>query len=454
MIPTIEQFNQLTQNEKIKLIQQYAPHLLNSLKKSLSSLSSQELGNLFEFANFEAAAKEIAASFTIDLTNFLTNFSYIIEPVITELKLSANEKSLLDNILKKTLVFAINKASSNLYTDLKKGEGLLYSAILSEKTITILEGILDFKKAIDKNFPGLSDLIISKTSPAILGLVSIYSPPLGLALKTTGVLSKVSDFLKTENLSKTVNNMYHSLDKIQQDKTLSQVHETGSKFTEIAKQISSSTLSEDLVSIRHRIEKFNLTLEAASETAQEISKNASSKKLLTIVAEYAENHIPSSEREINEKLEIVKKSTLDKLEKNGVPKELIAAATLILDKNIELAKSEMIKCLNKESKIIDKVGYILISADILSKSENQLKEIGEKNPSHSKAFKECTQNLKAEINNKIRGDVSKIAKEMTADSPAKDFAKKTLGVNLANEILIKRAIAPEKTLEDRHYNLI
>lgn len=446
MIPTIEQFNQLTQNEKIKLIQQYAPHLLNSLKKSLSSLSSQELGNLFEFANFEAAAKEIAASFTIDLTNFLTNFSYIIEPVITELKLSANEKSLLDNILKKTLVFAINKASSNLYTDLKKGEGLLYSAILSEKTITILEGILDFKKAIDKNFPGLSDLIISKTSPAILGLVSIYSPPLGLALKTTGVLSKVSDFLKTENLSKTVNNMYHSLDKIQQDKTLSQVHETGSKFTEIAKQISSSTLSEDLVSIRHRIEKFNLTLEAASETAQEISKNASSKKLLTIVADYAENHVPSSEREINEKLEIVKKSTLDKLEKNGVPKELIAEATLILDKNIELAKSEMIKCLNKESKIIDKVGYILISADILSKSENQLKEIGEKNPSHSKAFKECTQNLKAEINNKIRGDVSKIAKEMTADSPAKDFAKKTLGVNLANEILIKRAIAPEKTL--------
>jgi len=446
MIPTIEQFNQLTQNEKIKLIQQYAPHLLNSLKKSLSSLSSQELGNLFEFANFEAAAKEIAASFTIDLTNFLTNFSYIIEPVITELKLSDKEKSLLDNILKKTLVFAINKASSNLYTDLKKGEGLLYSAILSEKTITILEGILDFKKAIDKNFPGLSDLIISKTSPAILGLVSIYSPPLGLALKTTGVLSKVSDFLKTENLSQTVNNMYHSLDKIQQDKTLSQIHETGSKFTEIAKQLSSSTLSEDLVSIRHRIEKFNLTLEAASETAQEISKNASSKKLLTIVADYAENHIPSSEREINEKLEIVKKSTLDKLEKNGVPKELIAEATLILDKNIELAKSEMIKCLNKESKIIDKVGYILISADILSKSENQLKEIGEKNPSHSKAFKECTQNLKAEINNKIRGDVSKIAKEMTADSPAKDFAKKTLGVNLANEILIKRAIAPEKTL--------
>lgn len=446
MIPTIEQFNQLTQNEKIKLIQQYAPHLLNSLKKSLSSLSSQELGNLFEFANFEAAAKEIAASFTIDLTNFLTNFSYIIEPVITELKLSDKEKSLLDNILKKTLVFAINKASSDLYTDLKKGEGLLYSAILSEKTITILEGILDFKKAIDKNFPGLSDLIISKTSPAILGLVSIYSPPLGLALKTTGVLSKVSDFLKTENLSQTVNNMYHSLDKIQQDKTLSQVHETGSKFTEIAKQISSSTLSEELVSIRHRIEKFNLTLEAASETAQEISKNASSKKLLTIVADYAENHIPSSEREINEKLEIVKKSTLDKLEKNGVPKELIAEANLILDKNIELAKAEMIKCFNKESKIIDKVGYILIAADILSKSENQLKEIGEKNPSHSKAFKECTQNLKAEINNKIRGDVSKIAKEMTADSPAKDFAKKTLGVNLANEILIKRAIAPEKNL--------
>jgi hypothetical protein len=51
-----------------------------------------------------------------------------------------------------------------------------------------------------------------------------------------------------------------------------------------------------------------------------------------------------------------------------------------------------------------------------------------------------------EVNNKVRGDVSKLAKEMTTDSPTKDFAKKTLGANLANEILIKRAVAPEKTL--------
>lgn len=185
MIPTIEQFNQLTQNEKIKLIQQSAPHLLSLLKKSLSSLSSQELSSLFEFANFEAAAKEMVASFTSDLTNFLTNLPNIIEPVIKELNLSNSEKSLVNNILKQTIVFAINKASSNLYADLKKSEGLLYSAILSEKTITILEGILDFEKEIDKNFPGLSDLIVSRASPVILGLVSIYSPPLGLALKTT-----------------------------------------------------------------------------------------------------------------------------------------------------------------------------------------------------------------------------------------------------------------------------
>lgn len=68
------------------------------------------------------------------------------------------------------------------------------------------------------------------------------------------------------------------------------------------------------------------------------------------------------------------------------------------------------------------------------------------NPSHSKAFNECTKNLKMEINNKVRGDVSKIAKEMTADSPAKDFLRKTLGANLANEILIKRAVEPERNL--------
>ena len=185
MIPNIAQFNELSQNEKIKLIQQYAPHLLNSLKKSLSSLNSQELSSLFEFANLELTAKEIAKAFTTDLTNF----SNIIAPLIKDLNLSAAESSLLDNILKKTLVLAINKASSNLYNDLKKGEGLLYTTIVSENTLTVLEGILDFKKALDKNFPGLSDTLISTASPALLALVSAYSPPLGLALKATGILS-------------------------------------------------------------------------------------------------------------------------------------------------------------------------------------------------------------------------------------------------------------------------
>ena len=113
MIPNIAQFNELSQNEKIKLIQQHAPHLLNFLKKSLSSLTSQELGSLFEFANLELAAKGIAKAFTTDLTNF----SYIIEPAIKDLNLSKSESSLLDNILKKTLVFAINQASSSLYND-------------------------------------------------------------------------------------------------------------------------------------------------------------------------------------------------------------------------------------------------------------------------------------------------------------------------------------------------
>ncbi|MBA2628448.1 MAG: hypothetical protein H0U78_00210 [Rickettsiaceae bacterium] len=433
MIPNIEQFNALSQNEKIKLIQQHAPHLLNFLKKGLSSLSSQELSSLFEFANLELAAKGIAKAFTADLTNF----SNIIEPIIKNLNLSKGESSLLDNILKKTLVLAINQASSNLYNDLKKGQGLLYTAIVSENTLTVLEGILDFKKALDKNFPGLSDTLITKASPALLALVSAYSPCLGLALKATGILSKVSDFLKTENLDKTVTSMYLSLDKIKQDKALSQIHETGTKVADIAKQVDISP------SI---IEKFKLTLEDAADTAQEISKNASSKRLLTVVASYAENYIPSSKKEINEKLDVVKMAALDKLKKNGVPPEIIAEVALSLDKNIEKAKSEMIKCLSKDSKIIDKVGYVLIASDILHKSEHQVQEIGKKNPSHSEAFNECTKNLKMEVNNKVRGDTSKIAKEMTADSPAKDFAKKTLGANLANEILIKRAVAPEKNL--------
>ncbi len=126
---------------------------------------------------------------------------------------------------------------------------------------------------------------------------------------------------------------------------------------------------------------------------------------------------------------------------------MIAEVTKALDHNIEQAKSEMKKCLNKETKIIDKIGHVLIAADLIGKAESRIILIGQNNRSYSNAFKECAQNLKTEVSNRIRGDVSKIAKEMTENSPAKDFAKKTLGVSLANEVLIKRAVAaPEKNL--------
>jgi malonyl CoA-acyl carrier protein transacylase len=427
MPDSTQQFDQLPQAEKIKLITQNAPHLLSSLKKDVAQLNAQELANLFGVSQLEVTAKEATQKLNTDLSNFMTNFSSSIDSIVNGAGLTPGEQALLKNNFSKPLIFAVNVAATSMHASFKEGNGLLYTTLLSEKTITILEGILDFKKAIDTAFPGLTDTLIST---AITGLVSAYSPPLAVLLKSTGVTSKITDLLSTESLDKTINNMYASLDKVREDKALSKMHQVGTIAAEVAKQIG--TLPSTL-------EKFNLTVESATEMAKEVSKNVSSKEFLTTLAEYAANNIPSSEKEIDTKMAAVRESTLTALKKSGVSDELIGKATEALDKNIEKAKTEMKKCLDKEITIIDKVGHVMMAANTLSKAGDHLAAIGRSDPALATVFKECAAKLKDEVGNNVRGNVSELASKMTANSPAKEFAKKTLGAGLANEILIKRA---------------
>ena len=327
---------------------------------------------------------------------------------------------------------AIQRAADNLYKSLQKGEGRLYNAVLSETVVDILDSVLDFKKKIDKHFPGLSDKIISAAAPAIVGLASTYSPPLGLALKSTGILTQAAKFMQTENLESTIKKMREDLAEIKNDQQLARMQETGTKISELAEQIETSPAS---------LGKLGLTLESVTETIKEVATNPDSKTLLQEVCSYAYKHIPSDKKEIDKNLDAVKDAVLQKLKKQGISGETIKEVTKILDEVIDQAKEEMQNVLKPDNKIFDKITSIQQSADILMKAEKKITAIVAKNhPENQELAASTSRILTQEVTKDIRGNVAQIAKHLTSVTKAKQFAKELLGAGLANEVALKRSV--------------
>ena len=170
----------------------------------------------------------------------------------------------------------MQRAAESVSEKLEKAEGPVYSLLLSETVIDVMGSILDFKKKIDKAFPGLSDKIIAAAVPIIVSAISTYSPPLGLLLKSTPLLERTSKFLKTENLEKNIDKMRADLVKIKKDKQLANLQETGVKLAELAEQVAISPIS---------LGKLNISFKSVIEVMQEVANNTQSKKLLQDVCE-------------------------------------------------------------------------------------------------------------------------------------------------------------------------
>ena len=417
----ITQFNKLLPEAKIKAIKSKAPHIIDLFKKNISQLSAPDLSKLFNVANIEAAAKVETEKFTNFVKKHLEDFSSNIELPIKESELTKKEQAILKNTFTKPLIFALSRAAEEIDSSIKEGKGFLYTTILSEKTITVLEGIINFKKSIDQVFPGISDKFISLALGALLGACS---PPLAFILKSSGILDKAADLLSTENLEKTVGKMYVSLDKIKADKELKEMHKVGEIKVEMAKVIGADPII---------MEKLHLKLEDATIVMSEISKKPLSKEYLKNVIDYSEKHIPSSNQDLENKMQKLRETTINALEANNISPELQVKVIEIVDKNIDKAKEEMKLCLKNDVKIIDKVGSVMKAASKFDKLDGQINALGKDlNKENFKSLQECTKALKDEVNITLRGDVSKL---IVKGNISKELAK-VVGAGLANEVLI------------------
>lgn len=430
-----KELGKLGKEDLIGLIIKNSANIVPLLKQDITTLSLTQLNQLYEISELEASAKDMLGSYASTLTKFSLTGLEMLNSGLKDLDLSDKDKDIVNSIFKQTVLVGVNVASKKLLEPLTESKGFLYNKILSEQTVEVLESVLKFKKSIDEYYPGLSDKIISAAITAITALASAYAPPVGLALKTTGILTKAAEYIKTDNLEKTVKKMQADLDKISETKQLAEAQELGTKLSELSETLGVSAES---------LQKSGINLDNIEEVTVEVTKHREAADFLIEVCKYTEKQVPNSTKEVEELFANIKQEAIEDLQSKGASAELIADFEKIYTENSIDAEVVIESSLTKNAKAIDKIVAMQKSAEIMEKSQKKiLNTLSKKYPDKKTEISSAVNVIDNNVKDKIRGDLKGIAIRMTSDSKAKNLAKKHLGAGLTSEITIKRAQAKE-----------
>jgi hypothetical protein len=437
MTLTLPSIRELSRAKQIDFILKHAPRIFHTHKKSIADLNNREWNELLQLIEFEYINKNfLENSVNLDPGNFL-NYANRFNNEVKKLDLSNIDKNLLSNLFKSTILAAGMEAFSVVTKEAVNQENFLYSYIVTERVASILENVLTFKKRIDKHFPGLTDRILSIAAPAIITLVSVYSPPLGLVLQSTGIITGITNFLKTDNLEKNLEKIDQKHKEIKKDKELKEIHETASTVAEIA-EILETPASE--------LEKFNFSHQFAKSTLKEVTKNEDSKVFLKTIIDYAKTHIPTNENEVDKKFDGLHVSIQKELDKRDISPELIKPAMLSLEQDLNEAKNLVKESLKTDSTITSKAIKIFATSKKIKKNTEIIAKLITTSSRSSTENANLEKILSDKVDKEIGGKISKISGSMNAALKSNSFAK-GLGLGLAIKEHIKKLSQNQTSLK-------
>lgn len=415
----------------INMLLKSAPAIMASLKIDPQELIPSQFATLFELAGLNGKSTEIASGFAKSLETgapgWLQSFVTNISPLPKDTQKKATE------IFDETLLKSVNQITNNLYKGIKEGEGLIFNAMLSDNTVSAMESILNFKKQIDKDFPGLSDTILSAASMTITGIVCAYAPAAGVILKTTGILEKATDFLKTENLEATVDKLKAGIAEIERDKELAKLQATGIKLSELSEQTHVPT---------NKLQKIGLNLETLKMIGSEIIKTPSAKEFIGKLGNYADEIFPSSKEDIEKTLGQVKQATLDSLKEHNVSPETIKKIEKELDNKFEKAAEMMETALDPKATFFDKVAAQQDAARMIIDSTKDIKGLLGQTPDKNDILKDVSSKIQDTVKEKMQGGkIVELEAEMKKlPLTSQKSVKEALGSNFTNQVAIQRGV--------------
>ncbi len=379
----------------------------------------------------ESEAQEQISQFTTSLIGVLQHETRILEEGLSQSDLTLEEQEQAKTLFKQTILKPLEEIESNLRPQLSETEERKpFSIILLETLVKVLTSIQNFKTKLDEILPIKCDEIISFAVPALLLVVTAYSPALGFVLNSTGLLETVASFFKDENLQKTIDNLIDTKEKLNKDSSL----EVIGKISELAIETGISATA---------LGKFGFNSNILSSVLEGVTTTAGIKSFMQEVSGYADKIFPQNEKEIDTTLEFIKNSALSALQKTGIPEALTSKIKVQIEQQAAVAKDVLKQNLDPSISIFDKIKIQQNGANLMLECLNQVTKTVKAHISDPKDIEVITavvaDVLKKGIKDSIQGNIEKIATQVQ-DPQVKNFAKKALGAGHANLLDIAKGV--------------
>jgi hypothetical protein len=379
----------------------------------------------------ESEAQEQISQFTASLIGVLQHETKILEEGLSQSDLTLEEQEQAKTLFKQTILKPLEEIESNLRPQLSETEeSKPFSIILLETLVKVLTSIQNFKTKLDEILPIKCDEIISFAVPALLLVVTVYSPALGFVLNSTGLLETVASFFKDENLQKTIDNLIDTKEKLNKDSSL----EVIGKISELAIETGISATA---------LGKFGFNSNILSSVLEGVTTTAGIKSFMQEVSGYADKVFPQNEKEIDTTLEFIKNSAVSALQKTGIPEALTSKIKVQIEQQAAVAKDVLKQNLDPSISIFDKIKIQQNGANLMLECLNQVTKTVKAHISDPKDIEVITavvaDVLKKGIKDRIQGNIEKIATQVQ-DPQVKNFAKKALGAGHANLLDIAKGV--------------
>ncbi|MFN9477598.1 MAG: hypothetical protein ACK57M_04270 [Rickettsiales bacterium] len=379
----------------------------------------------------ESEAQEQISQFTTSLIGVLQHETRILEEGLSQSDLTLEEQEQAKTLFKQTILKPLEEIESNLRPQLSETEeSKPFSIILLETLVKVLTSIQNFKTKLDEILPIKCDEIISFAVPALLLVVTAYSPALGFVLNSTGLLETVASFFKDENLQKTIDNLIDTKEKLNKDSSL----EVIGKISELAIETGLSATA---------LGKFGFNSDILSSVLEGVTTTAGIKSFMQEVSGYADKVFPQNEKEIDTTLEFIKNSAVSALQKTGIPEALTSKIKVQIEQQAAVAKDVLKQNLDPSISIFDKIKIQQNGANLMLECLNQVTKTVKAHISDPKDIEVITavvaDVLKKGIKDRIQGNIEKIATQVQ-DPQVKNFAKKALGAGHANLLDIAKGV--------------
>jgi len=371
----------------------------------------------------ENQAQEQISKFTISLIDALQYKTGILEDELNQSDLTFQEKEQAKMLFKQTILEPLEEISLNLQHYLSEPvQKKIFSIILLETLVKVLTSIQNFKSKLDEILPIKSDEIMSLAVPALLLVVTAYSPALGFILNSTGLLTTIASFFKDENLQATIDKLTDITEKLNKDSSL----EVIGKISELAIKTGISAVV---------LGKFGFNSDMLSTVLEGVTTEASIKGFMQEVSSYAEKIFPQNEKEIDSTFEFIKNSVVSALQKIEAPEGLTSKIKEHIEQHAAIAKDVLKQNLDPAISIFDKIKIQQNGTSLMLECLNQVNKTIKAHLSDPKDTEiitaVVTDILKKGIKDRIQGNIEKIATQVQ-DPQVKNFAKKTLGAGHAN----------------------